>query len=561
VAILRAFVWLRWRMLVNAFERTSARDTLERLSLAVENVGPIIALLLLIPSAAGMALLGGVAGFGLGTSAWQLPFEVLRYLMFAALGFAVVGPIVLPAADASSPIRFLLLPVPRAMLYMAQLAGTLADPWNLLTVPVVLGVAGGLLVGGHVVASAIALVAGAAFVAILAGITSLTSSIVHLLLRNRRRGDVVMLLLVLLLPMLGLLPEVLRPERHADRSRERPRAEHVIRAPTALDRATRKVAAFLPSELYRQADIAAVRQATAAGKPLGILIVLAAGLQLIGFAAYNRVLDMPQTLGVRRGSAFGGLWSRRIPGLTPGASAVALTQLRLALRTTRGRSILISPLMLLVFFGTLLYRRGGLPLAGMTLRDGLLLGTFASFIAMFASMPIAANQFAVDGAGFTRQMLSPLSIGELLAGKAVGNALISAGPALICVLVAAGAFGGGDPVLWLTLLPAWIATYAMVAPAVAVLSAIFPREVDLSRIGNGSNAHQAAGLLSVLALAAGSVPSVLLVLLATRVLHRPALALLFTSGWCLLALAISWFAFVPVRRLVSSRTETLAQYY
>ena len=399
-------------MLVNAFERTSARDTLERLSLAVENVGPIIALLLLIPSAAGMALLGGVAGFGLGTNAWQLPFEVLRYLMFAALGFAVVGPIVLPAADASSPIRFLLLPVPPAMLYMAQLAGTLADPWNLLTVPVVLGVAGGLLVGGHVVASAIALVAGAAFVAILAGITSLTASIVHLLLRNRRRGDVVMLLLVLLLPMLGLLPEVLRPERHADRSRERPRAEHVIRAPTALDRATRKVAAFLPSELYRQADIAAVRQATAAGKPLGILIVLAAGLQLIGFAAYNRVLDMPQTLGVRRGSAFGGLWSRRIPGLTPGASAVALTQLRLAL---------ISPLMLLVFFGTLLYRRGGLPLAGMTLRDGLLLGTFASFIAMFASMPIAANQFAVDGAGFTRQMLSPLSIGELLAGKAVGK--------------------------------------------------------------------------------------------------------------------------------------------
>ena len=103
-------------MLVNAFERTSARDAIERLSLAFENVGPIIAILLLVPSAAGMAILGGVAGFGLATSAWQIPFEVLRYLLLAALGFAVIGPIVLPAADASSPIRFLLLPVPRALL-------------------------------------------------------------------------------------------------------------------------------------------------------------------------------------------------------------------------------------------------------------------------------------------------------------------------------------------------------------------------------------------------------------------------------------------------------------
>lgn len=548
-------------MLVNAFERTSARDAIERLSLAFENVGPIIAILLLVPSAAGMAILGGVAGFGLATSAWQIPFEVLRYLLLAALGFAVIGPIVLPAADASSPIRFLLLPVPRALLYLAQLAGALADPWILLSVPLVLGVAVGLLIGGHVVAAALALIAGVAFIAVLAGMSSLTTSIVHLLLRNRRRGDIVMLLLVLVLPMLGLLPSVLRPERRVDRNRERPRAERIVRPPTALDRATRRAAGFLPSELYRQTNLAAATRKSTAVTPLAILIAIAAGLQLVGFVAYNRVLDMPQTLGVRRGAAFGGLWARRLPGLSPGASAVALTQLRLALRSTRGRSILISPLMLLVFFGTLLYRRGGMPFAGITVKDGLTLGTFASFIAMFASMPIAANQFAVDRAGFTRQMLSPLSIGELLAGKAIGNALICAGPALICVIVSAAAFGGGDPALWLALLPAWIATYAMVAPVVAVLSAVFPREVDLSKIGNGSNAHQAAGLLSVLSLCAGGAPSLLLVLLATRVLHRPALAPLFTFGWCLVAIVVSWIAFVPVRRLVASRTETLAQYY
>jgi hypothetical protein len=546
-------------MLLNAFERTSARDTLDRLSLAVENIGPIIALLLLVPSAAGMAVLGGAAGYGLATSAWYIPFEALRYLLFAAIVLSVIGPIVLPAADASSPVRYLLLPVPRQLLYLAQLVGTLADPWILLAAPAVLGVAAGVLVAGKLLAAAIALVAGIAFVAVLCGVSSLTSSVVHLLLRNRRRGDIVMLLLVLLLPMVGLMPSMLRGDRHRDRLRDQ--QQRVVRPAGALERATRRVAAYVPSELYRQTTVNAVARTTSTTAPFGILLAIVAGLQFLGFTAYSRVLDMPQSMGVRRGSAFGGLWGRKLPGLSEGASAVALTQLRLALRTTRGRSILISPLMLLAFFGTILYRRGGMPFIGVTLRDGLTLATFASFIAMFAVLPIAANQFAVDRAGFTRQMLSPLSIGELLAGKAIGNALICGGPALVCVALSAAVFGGGDPMLWLALVPAWIATYVLIAPVAAALSAVFPRDVDLSRIGNGSNAHQAAGLLSMLSLCASGAPSILLVLLATRLLHKPALAPLFTLAWCFVALAVSWFVFAPVRRLVASRTETLSQYY
>ena len=40
---LRAFAWMRWRVLVNSLERTGARDRLERFSLAVDQLGPIIA--------------------------------------------------------------------------------------------------------------------------------------------------------------------------------------------------------------------------------------------------------------------------------------------------------------------------------------------------------------------------------------------------------------------------------------------------------------------------------------------------------------------------------------
>src|SRR3982751_225519 len=62
--IFRAFLWLRWRVLINSLERTGARDTIERFSLATEKLGPIMALVLLVPSSMALAGLGLVAGYG-----------------------------------------------------------------------------------------------------------------------------------------------------------------------------------------------------------------------------------------------------------------------------------------------------------------------------------------------------------------------------------------------------------------------------------------------------------------------------------------------------------------
>ena len=69
VRILRAFAWMRWRVLVNSLERTGARDTLERFSLALEQIGPLIALVLLVPSAVAGGGGGGRAGEPRGRSA------------------------------------------------------------------------------------------------------------------------------------------------------------------------------------------------------------------------------------------------------------------------------------------------------------------------------------------------------------------------------------------------------------------------------------------------------------------------------------------------------------
>jgi hypothetical protein len=186
------------------------------------------------------------------------------------------------------------------------------------------------------------------------------------------------------------------------------------------------------------------------------------------------------------------------------------------------------------------------------------MGCFAGILGL---IPLSMNQFAIDKAGFTRYMLSPFGIDDLLVGKAVGNALITALPMIFCFLLPALILPGGSLALWLALALALIATYVLLAPTSAALSAVFPKTVDLNSIGSASNAHQAATLLGMLAFLMSAAPSALLAFVAIGWLHRPQLAPLFLLAWCALAFGIAFVLFIPVRRLVASRCETLAQYY
>lgn len=557
--LFRAFLWLRWRVFVNSLERTGARDTIERFSLATEKLGPLIALTLLIPSSLMLAAIGLVAGYGLASGSWLIPMEVVRYFLLASTAFTMIGPIVLPPRDAGNVVRFLLLPIPRGALYTAHAAGAIADPWVLLTVPPVLMVPIGLAAGGRFVAAAIALAAGALFVLVIVGLTTLLSATIHLLLRDRRRSDLVMLLLVVILPMLGLFPSMMQARRAREVIAE-PSSETAPRSgPSLVGVAARRVFSGLPSELYARSVKAPA--ASGAVVPIAGLGALALVIQALGIAAFSRMLDMPVSLGARRAGTFARLWALRIPGLTPAASAVALAHVRLALRTPRGRSMFVAPLLMLLVFGLVVRRTGEVAFPGIDLASGLGLATFTSFISVLAILPFAMNQFAIDKAGFTREMLLPLGIGELLAGKAVGNAIVAFIPAVCCVVLSALLVPGGHPALWVALLPGIASIYVLGAPAAAALSALFPRAVDLSSIGNGSNAHQAAGLLGMLAFIVSAAPCVLLAMVATRYFGRPELAPLFLLVWLAIASAVARLLFVPVRRLVASRCETLAQYY
>lgn len=551
---------MRWRILVNSLEKTGARDTLERLSVATEKLGPILALALLVPTSLALFLLGITAGFGLATGDWIIAMEVIRFFLLLALALTLIGPVILPTRDSGSVVRMLLLPIPRVALYLAQMTGAVADPWVLLIVPVMIGVPIGLAIGLKFGAALVALLAGVVFMIFVMGLTSLASSIVHLLLRDRRRGDIVMLILVLVIPVVALAPQLFMRAERKD-GRRLTRAERQALPPSATAVAAGRLLPYVPSEIYRRTTITSARAPLEATVPLATLGMIALTIQAAGFAAYRRVLDMPVSLGTRRAGSFAALWKRVIPGLSPAASAVAFTQLRTALRTPRGRATIASPLLLPVVFAAIASQSGRMPFPGIDGQNGLGLAGFGLFASIVSLIPLAMNQFAMDRAGFTRYMLAPLSVRDLLVGKAVGNGLIAAIPAAFCIVFPALMFPGGRLAFWLGLVLSVTATYVLIAPVAAALSAIFPKAADLNSIGSGSNAHQGAGLLGILAFALAAAPSAGLAFLALKVLGRADLVPVFLLIWCALAFAISYVLFIPVTRLVTSRCESLAQYY
>ena len=231
--ILRAFAWLRWRMLINSMEKTGARDTLERFSVAIEKILPIMVAILMVPSALALSALGAAAGFALARDESRaILFSLVRFILIAVPILSIVGPLLLPAADRANPVRLLLLPISRRTLYVAQSASAFGDLWVVMMLPLVGFVPLGLAAGGAPAAALFALVCGAVLVAVIVGISSLATSLLHLAVRDRRRGELLALIFILVIPMISMLPTMLPGAR-----RERPHADGQPSARGAAGRA------------------------------------------------------------------------------------------------------------------------------------------------------------------------------------------------------------------------------------------------------------------------------------------------------------------------------------
>jgi hypothetical protein len=321
----------------------------------------------------------------------------------------------------------------------------------------------------------------------------------------------------------------------------------------------RSVVRAVPSEVYTHAtrSAAGARSADAAGRSV-MLAAMAAALHGLAFFVFARVLSSPGPVGGARRSARGTSSRWRVPGASPGTSAVAINQLRLALRTPRGRSTILSPVLVFAMFAVMMWRgQGGMEFGPIKLQSGVGLASFAGFVSLMSILPLAMNQFAIDRAGLTLALLSPLETVSLLRGKAIGNGLIAAIPVALCLAGAGLLFPAGAFTGWVSVPLALLATYVLAAPVAAMLSAAFPRAVDLNSIGRGSNAHGAAGLLGMLSFVAAGAPAALIVLLAAKLLDRPALAPVALAVWTAICLASSAWLFRVAVNVFERRKENL----
>lgn len=555
---LRAFAWLRWRVLMNALERSDRRDTVERFSRVTEQLGPILLALLLVPGAIGLAALGLFAGRAIGGGAFGAwPALTLRFTLIILFLTAVLSPLLFPAARQPRNLaRLLLLPIPHRVLFAIESASCMADPWIAIILPALLTVPLGLLWAGRPLAAALGLAGGAALFVLVIGAAYLATSLFLLVMRDRRRGELLAVALVFA-PLMFSVLQMAGANRREERRRETPAAEaHPAPDVGRLGRALGdSPARFFPTELYAATVIEpAARPARALGALAGLLI-LGAAVQGLSWLVYRRLLAGPASGRTRTARGASPSWDR-LKGLTDAGSAVALAELRLMRRTPRGRIALATPLLVTAFLSIPAFLSGDRTSLG--LPSGVLFAMLAGTFGLLAVAPIALNQFAADGAGLTLALLAPIRDRDLLAGKAYGLLVSALGPSLVAQGLIYALFR--DTPIALALAPplATVAAALALAPIWAIISAIFPRTVNLNGIGREGNPHGMANLLGGLGLVVAIAPAAGLGLVALWALERPGLATPLAAAWCGAAWLLSRGLLPTAERIFHARRENLA---
>jgi hypothetical protein len=175
---------------------------------------------------------------------------------------------------------------------------------------------------------------------------------------------------------------------------------------------------------------------------------------------------------------------------------------------------------------------------------------------LYAMLAFVANQFASDRAGLTLQLLAPIADRDLVTGKLVGCGVVYAVLLLICLGCALLAAPGGSPLVWTSVVLGGAASYLLLAPAGAVLSALFPVASDLARTGSGGNPHGLSLVVGTMLVVLFSAPP-WFILDAHHRAGRPDLALLHGGLWAAGAALVSIALIGPIARVVGARRENL----
>jgi len=560
---LRAFVWLRWRLVLNSLRGGRRRDTLEQISRGLALIVPFMLIALAFGSLVGITIVGFLGGRSVATG--LLPVEtalaVSRGVLFGVTVLLVIFSVTSPVQGSLTQYtRLLLLPISRRTLHLVEVAAGLADPWIAFLAPGLLLFAVGLSVGGRTMAAVWTALASVAFLALLAAMAGLIGFLVAWLFRDRRRSEWLTLAFVIGMAFVGFVPMMLaerssEARREARRSGE-PRRERSIEA---FDRSLPRWTRAVPSELYARAVRSGLEDRPASA---GLAVAALAAEAVLLFAAssvvHDRLIGAANMTGRRRQAAALPVGARRVPGLSPAVSAVAFAQARTAMRSVRGRLLVFVSgpvLALMVFMFGRLEEATALTEAG---RYGFLIAAVATVLAMLSAQSFTMNLFGSDRAGLTLQFLVPVSDAELARGKLLGVGLMIAAAAAVAVVSAFVVAPGGSPALWLAALLGAAAIYLMISPVAVWMSALFPVTSDLNRTGKGGNPHGFAAVVGIAALGLSTAVTGGLFGILVFALDRPGLALPVMALWAFVAAAVAHPLVIVASRAIGLRRENLA---
>lgn len=564
IRFLRAFAWLRWRLLLNGVRGSRRRDTLEQISRLLALVMPALIVALSLGSITMVAAAGFLGGHALtsGQFAPNVVVLVARGLLVVATALVVFMPVGGAAQTTSTKYsRLLLLPIPARGLHLVEVLAGLTDPWILFILPglVLFGV--GLAVGGWFGVATLVMAAGVALAAVLASIGALVSFLVSWLFRDRRRAELLTVVFIMALSTVALVPQFIGVGQsariRADAAAGRPKADMTLaRFEASLPRWTRA----LPSEMFgRVVTRAAVdsRPYAAAGWLAGLMAEAALFFVLSGMV-HRRLLQSAGGSSSRRRKAVALRRPWRIPGVSAPASAVAWVMARTALRSVRGRIAILLPGPMLALVSLVMLRapEEGAWIAAIPSQSHLAFGASLMFV-ILAIQPFTMNQFASDRTGLTQQWLLPISATDLVRGKAIGGGVLFVLAMLVSAVAVLLALGGGSPLAWAMTAVGGLAIYITITPVAALLSAWFPVVADLSKPGSGGNPHTAPAMLGMFLVLIAGVPVAVIAVPGLLPVPAPAGSLLLMIVWLVVVLAIAWPLLGLVSRAVTARRENL----
>jgi len=559
---LRAFVWARWRILNNSIRGAGRRDRFERFARIGALLSPVLYALMLVPACIALSVGAFAGGWFMARSnaASTVVIDVGRVMLALVTLGVLLTPIFRSMQGTQLDIgRLLLLPVPRRLLHLADAVSALADPLVAVVIPGLWLLPAGLILGGAPTAGLLALVAGVLFAATMGAAGCFCTNGVMLIFRDRRRAEWLTLVVLVGATLIAFAPALFEGGLEINFEKNDPSGgdDGVAASP---DFATMfRWAAPLPSELWGGAISAgATGRISAALFRLAALAAIGGLFYSLSAVFHRRLLENPERISGQRGGEPTRVRSWTFPGVSRTASAVAVAQVRTTLRTVRGKMAVYFVVVAVVMMATVLSPRLATEtsvVAGLDLGPlGLLVGGLLTLLSLH---PILLNQFAVDGPGLTLQFLTPISTRDLVHGKALGCTLLACISLALCLVGSMIVLPGGHPLAWVAMLLVCGSALVPLVPACAVISALFPKPADLSRIGRAGNPHQLAGLIGVVLTAAALLPPLALYAVGMVMLGSPSRTMLMLGLWSAAALAMAMALGRLARSVVARRRENL----